>query len=78
MDLETGQMMPDIDPGVPVNEAKRDRVFRAVMKMIKEQSFDEYLAVKGIDTRDIYESLRDAKTERDLNKVLETLLKAIC
>lgn len=78
MDLETGQMMPDIDPGIPVNEAKRDRVFRAVMKMIKEQSFDEYLAVKGIDTADIYEALRDAKTERDLNKVLETLLKAIC
>jgi len=78
MDLETGEMIPEVDPGVPVNEAKRDRVFRAVMQMIKEQNFDEYLAVKGIDTRDIYESLRDAKTEQELNKVLESLLKAIC
>lgn len=78
MDLETGEMIPEIDPGVPVNEAKRDRIFRAVMQMIREQSFDEYLAVKGIDTTDIYESLRDAKTEGELNKVLETLLKAIC
>lgn len=78
MDLETGQMVPEVDPGTPLSEAKRDRIFRAVMQMIKEQKFDEYLAVKGIDTADIYEALRDAKTDRDLNKVLETLLKAIC
>jgi hypothetical protein len=78
MDLETGEMIPEVDPGTPVNEAKRDRVFRSVIQMIKEQNFDEYLAVKGIDTADIYEGLRDAKTDRDLNKVIETLLKAIC
>jgi hypothetical protein len=78
MDLETGEIIPEVDPGTPVNEAKRDRVFRSVIQMIKEQNFDEYLAVKGIDTADIYEGLRDAKTDRDLNKVIETLLKAIC
>jgi hypothetical protein len=78
IDLETGEMIPEVDPGTPVNEAKRDRIFRSVMQMIKEQRFDEYLAVKGIDTADIYESLRDAKTDKDLNKVIETLLKAIC
>jgi hypothetical protein len=78
MDLETGEMVPEGDPGVPLDEAKRDRIFRAVLQMIKEQRFDEYLAVKGIDTADIYESLRDAKTDKDLNKVIETLLKAIC
>jgi len=78
IDLETGEVVPEIDPGTPVNEAKRDRIFRSVMQMIKEQKLDEYLAVKGIDTADIYESLRDAKTDRDLNKVIETLLKAIC
>ena len=78
MDLETGEMIPEIDPGLPVDEAKRDGIFRTVMQMIKEQHFDEYLAVKGIDTADIYESLRDAQTEGELNKILETLLKAIC
>jgi hypothetical protein len=71
-------MVPEGDPGVPLDEAKRDRIFRAVLQMIREQRFDEYLAVKGIDTMDIYESLRDAKTDKDLNKVIETLLKAIC
>lgn len=78
IDLETGMLVPDVDPGTPASEEKRDRIFRSVMQMIKDQKLDEYLAVKGIDTRDIYEGLRDAKTDRDLNKVLETLLKAIC
>lgn len=78
MDLDTGEVVPEVDPGRPVNEAKRDRIFRSVMQLIKEQGLDEYLAVKGIDTADIYEDLRDAKTDQDLNKVLETLLKAIC
>ena len=78
MDLETGEMVPGVDPGTPVNEAKRDRIFRSVLLLIKEQNFDEYLAIKGIDTVDIYEDLRDAKTDRDLNKVLETLMKAVC
>jgi hypothetical protein len=78
MDLDTGEMIPEIDPGTPASEEKRDRIFRSVMQMIREQKLDEYLAVKGIDTADIYESLRDAETDRDLNKVIETLLKAIC
>jgi hypothetical protein len=78
VNLETGEVVPDVDPGTPASEAKRDRIFRSIMQMIKEQKLDEYLAVKGIDTVDIYEDLRDAKTDRDLNKVLETILKAIC
>jgi len=46
--------------------------------MIKTQNLSDYLAVKGIDTLDIYESLRDAETEADLNKIDETLLNALC
>ena len=78
MDLDTGEMIPEVEPQTPVDEAKRDRIFRSVMQMIREQKLDEYLAVKGIDTADIYESLRDAETDQDLNKVIETILKAVC
>jgi len=78
IDLNTGEIVPEIDPDAPLDEAKRDRIFRSVLLLIKEQNFDEYLAIKGIDTVDIYEDLRDAKTDRDLNKVLETLMKAVC
>jgi hypothetical protein len=77
-DLETGEVIPEVDPGTPANERKRDGIFRSVMQLIREQRFDEYLAVKGIDTADIYEELRDAETDRDLNKVLEKILKALC
>lgn len=77
-DLEVGEIVPDTTPDSPASEEKRDRIFRSVMQMIKDQKFDEYLAVKGIDTADIYEDLRYAQTDRDLNKVLEKLLKAIC
>ena len=78
MDLDTGEMIPEVEPQTPVNEAKRDRIFRSVMQMIREQKLDEYLAVKGINTADIYEALRDAETDNDLNKVIETILKAVC
>jgi len=78
INLETGEMIPEVLPETPVDEAKRDRIFRSVMQMIKEQKLDEYLAVKGIDTADIYEALRDAETDNDLNKVIETILKAVC
>jgi hypothetical protein len=78
VDLETGETIPSVPLTAPVNEVKRDRVFRSVLELIKEQKLDEYLAVKGIDVADIYEDLRDAKTENDLNKVIDTLLKALC
>jgi hypothetical protein len=77
-DLETGEVIPEVDPGTPANEYKRDALFRSIMQLIKEQRFDEYLAIKGIDTADIYEDLRDAQTDGDLNKVSQTILKALC
>lgn len=79
IDLETGTIVPELEaPSTPVNEARRDRMFRSIMAMIKQQHIDYYLAEKGIDTADIYADLRDAKTEQDLDKINETLLKALC
>jgi hypothetical protein len=79
VDLETGTIVPEIEPvSAPLDEARRDRMFRSIMNMIKTQNLNDYLAEKGIDTLDIYESLRDAKTEADLNKINETLLNALC
>lgn len=79
IDLETGTIVPEPEAATtPINEARRDRMFRSIMAMIKQQHIDYYLAEKGIDTADIYEDLRYAETEQDLNKITETLLKALC
>lgn len=79
IDLETGTVVPEPEEATtPINEARRDRMFRSIMQMIKQQHIDSYLAEKGIDTADIYEDLRYAETEQDLNKISETLLKALC
>jgi hypothetical protein len=79
VDLESGTIVPEIEmPGEPLDEAKRDRLFRYIMKMIKEQGIDNYLAEKGIDTADIYEDLLYAETQEDLNKITETLLNTLC
>ena len=79
IDLETGTLVPEPEAATtPINEARRDRMFRSIMAMIKQQHIDYYLAEQGIDTADIYEDLRYAETEQDLNKITETLLKALC
>jgi hypothetical protein len=78
MDLDTGEIVPVVDPRRPLSEDKRDRIYRSFRQLIKEQALDEYLAVKGIDVADIYTDLREATTDQDLNKILEILLKAIC
>lgn len=79
IDLETGTVVPEPEEvTTPVDEARRDRMFRSIMQMIKQQHIDSYLAEKGIDMADIYEDLRYAETEQDLNKISETLLKALC
>jgi hypothetical protein len=79
VDLETGTIVPEIEPvSAPLDEARRDRMFRSIMNMIRTQNLNDYLAEKGIDTLDIYESLRDAETQADLNKINETLLNALC
>jgi hypothetical protein len=71
--------VPEVEmPGTPLDEAKRDRLFRYILKMIKEQGIDNYLAEKGIDTADIYEDLLYAETQEDLNKITETLLNTLC
>jgi carbamoylphosphate synthase small subunit len=53
-------------------------MFKQIAAMIKNEHIADLLAVQGIDTRDIYEQLRDAETEADLNKINQTLLKALC
>ena len=79
VDLETGSVVPEtVSVSMPVSEEKVDKMFRQIMGMIKHEHMADLLAVQGIDTRDIYEQLRDAKTEADLNKINETLLKALC
>ena len=79
IDLETGTVVPEPEEvTTPIDEARIDRMFRSIMQMIKQQHIDSYLAEKGIDMADIYEDLRYAETEQDLNKISETLLKALC
>lgn len=79
VDLETGSVVPEpYKASTPVTEEQVDKVFRSIMGMIKDQNIADLLAVQGIDTRDIYDDLRNAETEADLNKINETLLKALC
>jgi hypothetical protein len=79
VDLETGNIVPEpVSPSAPVSEQKVNKMFKQIAAMIKNEHIADLLAVQGIDTRDIYEQLRDAETEADLNKINQTLLKALC
>jgi hypothetical protein len=79
VDLETGNIVPEpVSESAPVSEQKVNKMFKQIAAMIKNEHIADLLAVQGIDTRDIYEQLRDAETEADLNKINQTLLKALC
>jgi len=78
VDLETGEKVTKIDPNKPVNNSQRDAFIKSLKDGIEEYRLDEVLAVKGYDIQEIISNLEAAKTQQELDNIINKVLKNIC
>jgi hypothetical protein len=78
MDMETGTLVTEEDNSGPVDPKRVEKELRYFNNMVVSQKLDEVLAELGIDIFDVVESLENAKTNKEFDKIMSDVRKKLC
>jgi hypothetical protein len=83
MNMFTGKIVEETALDTPVNQKQLYNFTKQVINGVKEYKLDNILALKGIDIKDVFGAINKLttdpqSTQRQLNNLINKILKAIC
>jgi hypothetical protein len=78
MDMETGKLVTEEDTSGPVDPKKLEREMKYFNSLVANEQLDEVLAELDIDIFDVIDSLENAKTNNEFNKIMSDIRKKLC
>jgi pyoverdine/dityrosine biosynthesis protein Dit1 len=78
INLQTGEIINDDLPSIPVDKKMVERYVDNLRKQIKEFRIDEILAEKGIDINDVIDDLENVSTVDEFDEIAGELIKNMC
>lgn len=78
MDMETGTLVTEKDTSGLLDPKRVEKELRYFNNLVVNQKLDEILAELGIDIFDVVESLENAKTNDEFNKIMSDVRKKLC
>jgi hypothetical protein len=78
INLQTGEIINDDLPSIPVDKKMVERYINNLRKQIKDFRIDEILAEKGIDINEIIDDLENVSTVDEFDEIAGKLIKNMC